>query len=61
MIGSIRIAAVAGPIHPGGSLEIAERHLVKAFDHLTEQNIEIFLLAAAFLRGWRASMKRAPK
>ena len=58
MIGSIRIAAVCGPIAALGRFEVAERHLVEAFDHRTEA-VEVFLLTAGRERRQRAAMEGA--
>ena len=57
-IGSIRIAAVSRPDGLLHRFEIAERHLVEAFDHGAEA-FEIFLLSAGRERRERAAVERA--
>ena len=57
-IGSIRIAAVSGPIGFLHRLEIAERHLIEALGHRPEA-FEVFLLSAGGERRERAAMERA--
>ena len=60
MIGSIRIAAVSGVIARLGRFEIAERHMVEAFDDRTKA-VEIFFLSAGGERCQRAAVEGALK
>ena len=57
-IGSIRIAPVSGPIAAFERLEVAERHLVEAFD-LGAEAFEVFLLAAGRDGRQRAAVEGA--